>query len=303
MNLKSTQMPIARPVLLGLLAFATMALSACEPEPVPAGDPCAQPDPGKRALAGSYVRQQSNTPSLDLIQLAGDVRRNGRLSKLYVGEYKFDARIDRDLKAEGIEGAFKAARDSRAVPVDAFRDVAEGVVVYDFTYREKGKPEFNGLAVTGPPTPPSQIAKNGNAKLSGPIMLRTINLVPEEDPTPVELFGIATISIKYGSGTGDMEVTGLGADAPFQTVTWKGVRVCGARIVSSGQGGFQLADDKGEPVNFAGASDDSPSGSAIFDGRFFGSSAVGTPTSVGGGVLIQGDSGLISGVFVAIPEG
>ena len=286
------------------IALCALALvSACEPEPVPAGDPCAQPDPGKRALAGSYVRQQSNTPSLDLIQLAGDVRRNGRLSKLFVGEYEFDARIDRDLKAEGIEGAFKAARQSRAVPVDAFRDVAEGVVVYDFTYREKGKPQFNGLAVTGPPTPPSQIAQNGNAKLSGPIMLRTINLVPEEDPTPIELFGIATISIKYGSGTGDMEVTGLGADAPFQTVTWKGVRVCGARIVSSGQGGFQLADDKGEPVNFAGASDDSPSGSAIFDGRFFGSSAVGTPTSVGGGVLIQGDSGLISGVFVAIPEG
>ena len=65
----------------------------------------------------------------------------------------------------------------------------------------------------------------------------------------------------------------------------------------------RLPSGSGGPSMHWGALFKSEPAVAIFDGRFFGSSTVGTPTSVGGGVLIQGDSGLISGVFVAIPEG
>ena len=284
-----------RLVLAGLLAFS---LAACEPEPETKADPCIQNDPGKRALRGSYVRQSTDTPKLELLQISGSVRRNGRLSKLFVQDYEFDARIDRDA---GVDGAFKAARQSKALPVELFRDVADTVVVYDPSYRQQGGAQFDGLAVTGSPTPPSQIADSGNQKLSGPIMLRFINLTEGADQSPVEFSGMAELSIQYGTKFASLTVTGLGPEAPVQTISWNNILLCGARVASAGQGGFLLADQNGAQVNFAGPTGSSPSGSAILDSRFFGASSVGLPTSVGGGILIQGDNGLISGVFVVIP--
>lgn len=168
-------------------------LSACEPDPEAAGNPCVQEDTAKRGLAGSYVRQQVDFPSFQMLTIGGDVRRNGRLSSTVVGDYTFDARIDRET-----EGAFKAARQSTAVPVKSLTGVADNVLVYDLTYKPKGGPVFQGKAVLGPPTPPSQMAASGAGSFSGPVLIEATSLDPEAQQPTVTMTGRATIAVQYG---------------------------------------------------------------------------------------------------------
>ena len=276
-----------------LAVMAGLSLAACEP--APAADPCIQDDPGKRGLVGSYVRQLTGAPKLELLQVTGLLRRNGRLFKIFIGDDDFDARRDRDSE---VEGALKGPLGARAVPIDAFRDTPEGIFVYDFNYREPRQPDYHGMAILGVPTKPSSIPDNGSATHSGKVLLRITDLTEGSDQTQHEHVGRATVEILHGSKIAHLNFSDFVPKAPFDSITWKRIKVCGARVASSGAGGFQLLDDKGEAVVFAGASDDSPAGTAIIDGRFFGADAGGKATGIGGGILIQGDLGLISGVFV-----
>jgi len=93
---------------------------------------------------------------------------------------------------------------------------------------------------------------------------------------------------------------GLAGDGPlpFAQIAWTGLSVCGARLVSSGLGGIQILDKDMAPVNLAGPSDAAPTGSAVFDSRFFGTTGAGVSASLGGAVLIQDDTGIISKLFV-----
>ncbi len=284
--------------IVAAAAIAIMSLAACEP--APAADPCVQSDPGKRALAGAYVRQNTGTPKLELIPITGSLRRNGRLHKIFIGDDDFDARRDRDSE---IDGALKGFRGARAVPVEAMRDAAEGVFVYDFNYHPLRQPMFDGLAVLGTPTAPSSIPDSGNSVLRGRAFLRIISLAEGAESKVQELTGKAELRVSHGSKIANLTIDQFDTDAPFESITWRRVKLCGARLASSGGGGFQLLDDQGEPVLFAGASDASPAGTAIFDGRFYGADSGGKSTSIGGGILIQGDLGLISAVFVVSPGG
>jgi len=169
-------------------------LAACEPDPEVAANPCVQDDPAKFGLEGSYIRQQVDTPSFELLKIGGDVRRNGRLSTIVVGDYTFDARIDRET-----EGAFKATRNSSAVPDMVLTGVADKVLAYDLTYEPRGGPVFQGKAVLGPPTPPSQMAASGVGSFSGSVVMEAANLDPEAQVATVKLTGQAKVSVQYGS--------------------------------------------------------------------------------------------------------
>ncbi len=282
-----------------LAGLALCGLIACEEQPEAMADPCVQADPSKRDLGGSYVRRQVDTPSYALLKIAGDVRRNGRLSSIVIGDYTFDARIDRET-----EGAFTAARGSSAVPVPALTGVADDVVAYDLTYRPRFGPLFQGKAVLGPPTPPSQIAASGAASFSGPVLLEAVRLGSDAPGPTQKLTGQARIVVQYGTRRAIATITDLAGDGPlpFAQITWTGLRVCGARLVSTGQGAFQITAADGGRVNFAGASETSSDGAATFDSRFFGTRGAGLPTSVGGALLILGDTGALSAVFVANSE-
>ncbi len=110
--------------------------------------------------------------------------------------------------------------------------------------------------------------------------------------------------VQYGTRRAIATITDLAGDGPlpFAQITWTGLRVCGARLVSTGQGAFQITAADGGRVNFAGASETSSDGAATFDSRFFGTRGAGLPTSVGGALLILGDTGALSAVFVANSE-
>lgn len=265
-----------------------------------AQDPCSPKDPNKRGLSGAFIRQTVGTPKLELLQISGAKRRNGRVRKIVVDDYTFTARKDR--KSE-VEGALKAFRGARAVPIAALDGIATDVFSYNLNYKKIGTPGFEGLAILGVPTKPSTIPGNGAATLKGTVVVHLSNLADGADPQKMEFTGQAEIRAKFGSKIVDVSITGLSKDAPFQSIEWRRAAICGDRIASAGTGGFQLLDAEKKPVLFAGASGDSPAGTAIIDGRFFGADEGGKPTSIGGGFLIQGDLGLVSGLFLTIPGG
>lgn len=263
-------------------------------------DPCLAVDAKNRAMAGTFIRQPEGVPTFQILPVDGKLRRNGTLSRLYFDGFTFRARADAET------GGYKAGRGSTAVPIAALAPVVEGIDAFDVNYTKRGGDSFDAQLVIGVPTVATQLATAGNAAFSGPVAVKVQNRAEGVSGGTLELAATVSVTVKYGSRTADLNVfgfTGKGADSlPFRSIAWSGVSLCSTRIGSSGSGFFQVSDGNGLPVNFAGASDASPAGSAVFDGNFYGSLPDGgQPAGIGGGFLIQGDTGVISGVLVAKP--
>ena len=97
-----------------------------------------------------------------------------------------------------------------------------------------------------------------------------------------------------------MTVTPAAGALPFAEIGWTGIGMCGPRIGSTGQGGFRTTGPDGRAVSFTGPGDGAAGGSAMVNATFYGvDEAVARPAGVAGVLLIQGDSGVISGIFAA----
>jgi hypothetical protein len=116
------------------------------------------------------------------------------------------------------------------------------------------------------------------------------------------------LAVGYGSQQAgmaihSMQVIGAATQPlPFARLEWSGIGTCGSLIGSNGQGGFRTSDAEGRSVNVVGAGGGSPRGAAVLNAVFLGvSDATPSPAAVGGVLLIQGDQGVISGVFAVEP--
>jgi hypothetical protein len=100
--------------------------------------------------------------------------------------------------------------------------------------------------------------------------------------------GLAGAGVAPAFGGGAPEV----AAAAVAGLTWTDLGLCGARIGSTGQGVFGAVDRSGGRAALQGA--------ALLDATLFGVDAGGGfPAEIGGVMVIQGDAGALSGVFIA----
>ncbi|MEM8572382.1 MAG: hypothetical protein AAGG56_15955 [Pseudomonadota bacterium] len=258
-----------------------------EAEPAPM---CMREDPGKRKLEGVAVRNPTGVAFFEAARIEGKARRNGNLSRIWFEDYTFKARPDG-------EGGYSGRRGAKAIPVDALDNIVNEMRALALTY-PNGESDYAGLVAIGRPTPAARVATTGEARYSGPVELRLLDLT--SDGGSVVHSGQIDIAVRFSSADARATVSGLGAGAQFTQINWDGLAVCNTRIASSGRGGFQFQDPDGRRINFAGPSDTSSSGTALLDATFYGfDDALARPAAIGGIVLIQGDSGVLQGVFAA----
>jgi hypothetical protein len=289
-------MPMSR--LSGAVALVlVLAAAGCgrgKDEPV---DPCPRVDASSRELVGAVVRQPVGTGLLEILPAEGKARRSGGLLRLRIGDYTFRARGE----AEG--GGLEGRRGARAEPVPGVSG-AGYLEAYSVSYA-KGGQDFAGRVAVGRPTPGSRLPTSGQAHYRGPASLTVQDRRGGAPAGEVALAGTADVVVSFGSRAATVSFANLapvaaGDGAPFASLEWTGIGMCNVRLGSTGQGGFRMAGPGGEVVNLAGPGAGSPGGSAVLDASFYGfDAATAQPAGVGGVLLIQGDTGLVSGVFAA----
>lgn len=251
---------------------------------------CMREDPGKRRLEGSAIRQPRNVPVFDALRIEGKATRSGNLSRIWIGDYTFKARPDG-------AGGYTGRRGATATPVGPVSDATQALAALGLTYTRSGQ-AFDGLATLGFPTPSVQVATTGEARYAGPVRLTVQDLAA--GTAPVEIEARIVLETRFGSQDASATITGADASGRFSEIAWSGLGLCNTRLASAGRGGFQFRNPDGRAVNFAGASAVSPWGTAILDATLYGyDSGSGRPAAIGGIVLIQGDTGLVSGIFSA----
>ncbi len=281
---------------------ALLMLAACgllgSKEPEAAADPCPRVDPPARQLAGALIRQPKDVGLYEVLAIEGRTSRAGAISRLALGDYTFKARAAPDGGLEGRRGA-------RAEPISEVSGVVPGIFAFAVSYRHGGQ-DLAGRLTVGKPTPGSRLPTSGEARYRGPVRLTVQSATLAE---PLQLGGTADIAVRFGSRQVEMSfgslapaTGGTAGELPFAKIDWTGIGMCGARLGSNGQGGFRTSDAGGRVVNFAGPGAGSPDGSAVLNAGFIGvADGTAQPAGIGGVLLIQGDSGVVSGVFAAGP--
>jgi hypothetical protein len=288
-------MPIGKGSGVAAMALA-LAVSGCgllgKDEPEAPVDPCPRVDLPARDLSGALIRQPKGVGLFEVLAVDGRAKRSGAVARLHFGDYTFKAR-------SGDDGGLDGRRGARAEPIAGLADAVDGARAFAVTWRDNGE-DFAGSLAIGKPTPGSRLPTNGQVRYRGPVRL-SVQAAPPA--APVAVAGTAEIDVGFGSRQVTMRFAALEPAAgglPFEAIDWTGIGMCGPRLGSNGQGGFRTVAPGGRSVNFVGPGNGAPGGSAMINATFYGvDEAAVRPAGVAGVLLIQGDTGVISGIFAA----
>ena len=164
-----------------------------------------------------------------------------------------------------------------------------------------------GLSQQGRVPAPRALPTTGTTRYTGRATLDA--QLTGEDGTVSEIAasGAATLSVGWGSGQARLSLSnlaprdGAAPALPFVTLDWARLGLCGARIVSTGQGTFRTIDAEERRVRpLAGPDGDGPPARAIVESAVFaGADPAALPATAAGVFLIQGDGGALRGAFTA----
>jgi hypothetical protein len=285
--------PLRKLRTAGFAAF--LALAGCgmfggeEPEaPV---DPCPRVDLSSRDLVGVFLRQPEGVGLFEVLAVDGRAKRSGTVKRLFLGDYTFKARA-------GEDGGLDGRRGAGAEPIRELMLPKAGASAFTVNYRYDDT-AYTGRLAIGKPTPGSRLPSNGQVRYSGQIRLTVQGAAPA---AATEVSGTAVLDVGFGSRQATMTVTPSAGALPFAEIGWTGIGMCGPRLGSNGQGGFRTTGPDGRAVSFVGPGDGAAGGSAMVNATFYGvDEAAARPAGLAGVLLIQGDSGVISGIFAASP--
>jgi hypothetical protein len=274
---------------------ALLAVGGCgllgSDEPEAPVEACPREDLPARDLVGAFLRQPEGVGLFEVLAVEGRASRSGAVRRLWLDDYTFKARA-------GEDGGLDGRRGARAEPIPGLAIPAAGASAFTVGYRLDGT-AYTGRLAIGTPTPGSRLPSNGQVRYQGPAKLTVQGAPPA---LPVEVTGTAVLDVGFGSRQVSMTVTTPSGVLPFSRIDWTGIGMCGPRLGSTGQGGFRTAGPDGRAVSFVGPGDGAPGGSAMVNATFYGvEEAAGRPAGISGVLLIQGDSGVISGIFAASP--
>lgn len=160
-----------------------------------------------------------------------------------------------------------------------------------------------GIGFEGEMVPLADLPEVGKNVLHGGVRLSATSFGADGSPTTTDLVGKAKVTLNFASDTADLAISDLSVSNPGEPepkitgLTWRSIGKCGAEIGSNGRGVFRIAGAGNRVINFAGPSADGPEGTAMLSGRFFGDPRA--PQTLMGAILIQGNNGVIAGVFSA----
>lgn len=200
-------------------------------------------------------------------------------------------------------GDLSGWRQSTATPITALNTRDTLPLAYDLSYRVDGV-TVSGPLVAGIPPVQDVIPLLGQARRAGGIVLTYTTVGDDGTPAITEATGDFAMQIGYGSGRATFTASGFqvtsGPQMPFASIRWTQLGLCGARIVSSGQGIVSLFDSDGGRVPTLGPGADPSAGSLVLESSQFAASETDDgPTDVGGVIAIQADTSSITAVFLS----
>ncbi|WP_296426455.1 hypothetical protein [Yoonia sp.] len=265
-------------------------------------EPCAVDRSGARRLSGAYLRTVAG--SLGGMTFAVTGKANKPSTAPLPRNMAIDDRVLRSLGADD-EGQLTGWRQSVAAPIAALNTRTTLPLAYNLSYRAAGT-DYTGPLVVGIPPLQDNVPLLGQASHSGAVAI-TYTTVGDDGSTAISTaIGSFTMLVGYGSGratfrAGDFTVTD-GAALPFARLRWTRLGLCGARLVSSGQGVASLYDADERRVPTLGPNADPTAGVLLFDAsQFAASDTTDAPSDVGGVFAIQGDATSLTGVFLSRP--
>lgn len=201
------------------------------------------------------------------------------------------------------DGDLSGWRQSTATPITALNTRDTLPLAYDLGYRVDGV-TVSGPLVAGLPPVQDEIPLLGQATRAGGIVLTYTTLDDNGAPVVTEATGDFAMRIGYGSGRATFSANGFqvtsGPQMPFASMRWTQLGLCGARIVSSGQGIVSLVDSDGRRIPTLGSDADPTAGTLVLESsQFAAGNADNGPTDVGGVLAIQADTSSITAVFLS----
>ncbi len=212
---------------------------------------------------------------------------------------------DSKIRALGADatGTLSGRRQSSATPISALNTQKTLPLAYELSYRAGGV-DFSGPLVVGIPPGQDDIPLLGQAFRSGSVLVTYTSVSDDGTITITEAAGDFTMQVGYGSGRASMVAGGFtvteGTALPFAGLRWTQLGLCGARIVSSGQGIVSLIDADGARIPTLGPDADPTAGTLVLESsQFVTSETTSGPSQVGGVFAIQGDAISLTGVFLS----
>jgi hypothetical protein len=201
------------------------------------------------------------------------------------------------------DGTLSGWSKSSALPIEDLNTRDSLPLAYNLSYRADGV-NYSGPLVVGLPPIQDSIPKLGRATRAGAIEITYTSVGDDGQPAITTATGDFNLQIGYGSGRAVLTANAFnvtsGAPLPFGGMRWTQLGLCGARIVSSGQGVVSLFDSSGARIPTLGAAADPTAGTLVLESsQFAGSSTNDGPTDVGGVFAIQSDASSITAVFLS----
>ncbi|MGC3939752.1 hypothetical protein ACOTTU_18250 [Roseobacter sp. EG26] len=260
-------------------------------------EPCVVTKREGRRLAGSYLRQVAASEGSDVFFVTGKTSRKGLPRNLNFS----DLTVRRIRPTD--DGPLEGSRRSVAKPIEGLGVDGQLPAAYTMSYRAE-RIDYEGPVVVGPSPTGFEIPTSGRIVYSGDVQL-TLATSPGDGATSYKTeMAKFTAIIGYGSQQASFKIDTSGTDLPFAGVQWSRLGICGTRVTSSGMGQVLFVQpDGGRQVPFQSGRDQTPIRALLESSQFAREDRPGPPDSFGGTFIVAGDTGTLTGVFIAIqPE-
>ena len=260
------------------------------PTPTPTYETLTSTASSTSPLAGSAIRSNGTTGTLDVTTTSGTLTHNTGATTVSDGTYSL-------TDADGISGGVLTDGSSTLTSngSQGFTGTYEYVRAYNQTYISGGV-TYDSNGVNGIVTSSTDVPTTGSATYTGEARGVVVTGVQGFDLNN----GTSTVNADFGSGTVNAtmtgfsatnQATGAAATAPIDTISATGMTISG-----NGFSGGTITTSNGGVVTSVTGTNTTTAG----QGHFFGYDGTNArPDEVGGNILIQGDNGRVLGTFIA----
>lgn len=241
-------------------------------------------------LAGSTLLSNASSGQFNVRDTNGSVVRATDVVTLSDGQYLFTSTNGRDLT-----GGLQGAQGSTLLVNTGLGTDYDYAAVYNGTYTLNGV-QYDALGVVGIPTFAGDIPSGGTATYTGK---SSLTVVTENDLTHVYSDGTATVFVDFGNEQATITLDDFTVTDPIGIVAngaFDELEVANMTIDDAGfSGGTATFENDGQEVDIVG---DNLTNAT--QGTLFGyDEDISAPDEVGGVVLVTGDTGQVTGAFIA----
>ena len=252
-----------------------------------------------KRMTGAYLRVVDGSLGGTTIAVTGRVR--GGTAPLPRNLEVDDSKI-RGISA-GADGILGGRKRSSATPISALNVRGSLPLAYDLRYRADGV-DYSGPLVVGIPPLQDDVPLLGQAVRAGSVRISYVSVMQDGTLQTTQAIGDFAMQIGYGSGRAVFTASNFqvqsGPQLPFARMRWTRLGLCGARLVSTGQGVLTMYDARGGRVPVFGANADPTAGTLLFEAsQFAAGETTNAPTDVGGVFAVQGDVSSVTAVFLS----